>query len=209
MGAPNHVNFVRRRIGLTGGIATGKSTVADYLRDRYQLPILDADRYAREVVAVGSPVLQVIRDRYGASILLADGQLDRQKFGSIIFADPAERQWLEQQTHPAIRACFERDLAQLESDPIVVLVIPLLFEAGLQDWVEQIWVVACPLEQQRDRLIHRDRLTPAAAEQRLAAQWPIAQKCEHADIVIDNSRDRTFTFQQVDQAIEKVVVAEN
>ncbi|WP_338429844.1 dephospho-CoA kinase [Synechococcus elongatus] len=201
MGAPNNLNPAQRRIGLTGGIATGKSTVADYLRDRYQLPILDADRYAREVVAVGSPVLQAIRDRYGASILLADGQLDRQKLGAIIFADPAERQWLEQQTHPAIRACFERDLAQLPAEATVVLVIPLLFEAGLQSWVQEIWVVACPPEQQRDRLIQRDRLSLTAAEQRLAAQWPLTQKCELADIVIDNSRDRTFTFQQVDQVL--------
>ncbi|WP_338441373.1 dephospho-CoA kinase [Synechococcus elongatus IITB4] len=203
MGAPNHLNPAQRRIGLTGGIATGKSTVADYLRDRYQLPILDADRYAREVVAVGSPVLQSIRDRYGASILLADGQLDRQKLGAIIFADPTERQWLEQQTHPAIRACFERDLAQLPAEATVVLVIPLLFEAGLQSWVQEIWVVACPPEQQCDRLIHRDRLPVTEAEQRLAAQWPLTQKCEQADIVIDNSRDRAFTFQQVDQALER------
>lgn len=209
MGAPNYLNPTQRRIGLTGGIATGKSTVADYLRDRYQLPILDADRYAREVVAVGSPVLQAIRDRYGASILLADGQLDRQKLGSIIFADPAERQWLEQQTHPAIRACFERDLAQLPAETTVVLVIPLLFEAGLQSWVQEIWVVACPPEQQRDRLIQRDRLSLTAAEQRLAAQWPLTQKCEQADIVIDNSRDRAFTFQQVDQAIARMVIEPN
>jgi dephospho-CoA kinase len=190
---------VRRIIGLTGGIGTGKSTVSAYLADRYHLPILDADLYAREAVAVGSEALALIADRYGAEILLSDGSLDRSRLGAIVFAQPAERQWLESIVHPLVRCYFERDLAA--SDGTVVAVIPLLFEAQLQAWVTEIWVVACSEAQQLERVQGRDGLTLDQARQRLASQLPLATKISQADWVLDNSGSLEFLRRQVDLAI--------
>ncbi|BFM41050.1 dephospho-CoA kinase [Synechocystis sp. LKSZ1] len=190
----------KRLIGLTGGIATGKSTVADYLQQRYQLTLLDADHYAREAVSPLSPILQALAQRYGLVILLADGNLDRPKLGEIIFNDPQERAWVESQIHPYVRACFEQALHQL-SDPTLVLVIPLLFEAGLTDWVTEIWVVTCRPEQQLQRLIQRNSLSEDQAQQRILSQLPLAKKVERADVVLDNSGDLAHLYGQIDQAL--------
>jgi dephospho-CoA kinase len=193
---------VRRIIGLTGGIGTGKSTVSGYLADRYHLPILDADLYAREAVAIGSESLALIADRYGAEILLSDGSLDRSRLGGIVFAQPAERQWLESIVHPVVRSYFERDLAA--SDGTAVAVIPLLFEAQLQAWVTEIWVVACSEAQQLERVQGRDGLTLDQARQRLASQLPLATKISQADWMLDNSGSWEFLRQQIDLAIGSV-----
>ena len=105
---------ILRRIGLTGGIGTGKTTVSRYLAETYQLPILDADIYARNAVEPGSPILKRIADRYGAEILLADGMLNRRHLGQLIFNDTSERQWLEAQIHPYVREAFAQEVARLE-----------------------------------------------------------------------------------------------
>jgi len=190
-----------RRIGLTGGIATGKTTVADYLAQRYQWPVLDADRYAREAVAPGAPALAAIAARYGADILQPDGQLDRRRLGDRVFQEPAERRWLEAQIFPVVRACFQRDLAAIEAAATAVLAIPLLFEAQMEDLTTEIWVVACSPEQQLARLQARDRLARAQAEARIASQMPLAAKIAAADRVLDNSGDRERLFAQVDAAV--------
>ena len=120
-----------RLIGITGGIGTGKSTVTNYLHTQHNLPIWDADIYARSAVAVGSPILQVISQRYSVEILQPDGTLDRTQLGEIIFNNPSEREWLEAQIHPYVRACFEREIDRLQPDATAVLAIPLLFEAKM------------------------------------------------------------------------------
>lgn len=191
----------RRIIGLTGGISTGKSTVANYLATAYKLPILDADIYAREAVAVGTKALDAIAIRYGKQVLLADGSLNRQQLGAIVFNDASERHWLEEQIHPYVRARFTQEMKQLPQTPII-LVIPLLFEAQMTDLVTEIWVVYCPKQQQLARLIERDRLTIAAAEARINSQMPIAEKCDRADIVLDNSSTLEALLKQVDAAIK-------
>jgi dephospho-CoA kinase len=201
---------LQRRIGLTGGIATGKTTVADYLADR--LPILDADRYAQDAVAPGSPVLAQIVDRYGPHILLSadlgrpgPDHLDRRRLGDIIFADPAERQWLEQQIHPIVAQRFDQALADLADAPAVLLVIPLLFEAQLTHQIREIWseiwVVTCSPEAQLDRLMARNHWTQAQAEARIAAQMPLAEKCALADVVLTNHGDRAGLLAQADRAL--------
>jgi dephospho-CoA kinase len=196
----------QRRIGLTGGIATGKTTIADILAPR--LPILDADRYAHEAVAPGSPVFANIIDRYGPQLLLpADlgrpgpAQLDRRKLGDLVFNNPAERQWLEQQIHPIVAQCFDQALASLTEAPAVLLVIPLLFEAQLTHRVSEIWVVTCSPQQQLDRLMARNTWTRAQAEARIAAQMPLAEKCARADVVLANNGDRASLLAQVDRAL--------
>jgi len=192
--------MTKRIIGLTGGIATGKTTVANYLAERYNFPILDADIYAREAVAVGSPLLQEIVARYGSEILLADGSLDRQHLGVIIFNNPTERQWLEQLIHPYVRGRFINKMAELFAQT-VVWVVPLLFEAGMTDSVTEIWVVICSEQQQLERLMQRNNLTLEAARSRINSQLPLAEKVARADVVLDNSSSLEMLLKQVDTAI--------
>ncbi|WP_446373477.1 dephospho-CoA kinase [Coleofasciculus sp. D1-CHI-01] len=192
--------MLKRIIGLTGGIGTGKTTVSNYLADTYQLPILDADSYARDAVQPGSPVLNRIITRYGSDVKLADRTLNRKRLGEIVFPNPKERQWLEQQIHPYVRDRIESQLNILES-PTVVLVIPLLFEANMTDLVTEIWVVSCPQEQQIQRIQERDRLSLEQAQSRLNSQLPLAEKVARADVVLDNSSTRDSLLQQVDRAL--------
>ncbi|WP_446363665.1 dephospho-CoA kinase [Coleofasciculus chthonoplastes] len=194
--------MLKRIIGLTGGIGTGKTTVSNYLADIYQLPILDADIYARDAVQPGSSVLNRIIARYGSDMQLADGTLNRKRLGEIVFPNPKERQWLEQQIHPYVRDRIKSQLNILES-PTVVVVIPLLFEANMTDLVTEIWVVRCSEEQQIQRIRERDRLSLKQAQSRLNSQLPLAEKVARADMVLDNSYTRDSLLQQVDQALAR------
>jgi dephospho-CoA kinase len=195
----------QRIIGLTGGIATGKSTVSRYLQERHTLPVLDADVYARRAVEPGSSALAQIVRRYGVAVLMPDGTLNRPSLGDIIFNNPAEKTWLEQQIHPIVRQCFVAAMADLQNKPIVVQAIPLLFEANLTDQVTEIWVVACRPEQQRQRLMARNRLSLEQAEARIQNQMPLADKIAQADQVLDNSTDLPSLFRQVDQALQQSI----
>ena len=180
----------QRRIGLTGGIATGKSTVGR-LMEAEGLPVLDADHYAREVLAPGSPGAAAVLQRYGDSVR-ADGTgpewptIDRGALGSIVFSDPFEKHWLEELVHPLVRQRFDQALAELVAEPTVVLMIPLLFEAGLEGLCSEIWLVDCNEAQQLERLMQRDGLSAIDAEARINAQWPLAQKRPLSDVLIDN-----------------------
>jgi dephospho-CoA kinase len=160
--------MTKRIIGLTGGIATGKTTVANYLAIAYNLPILDADIYARDAVSIGSPILNAIHLRYLEQILLPDGSLNRSKLAEIIFNSEEERRWLESLIHPYVRQRFLEEIAV--SPQPMVLAIPLLFEAKMTDLVTEIWVVSCSKEQQIQRLIERDRLTYEQALSRINSQ---------------------------------------
>jgi dephospho-CoA kinase len=191
---------LKRIIGLTGGIGTGKTTVSNYLADTYHLPILDADIYAREAVQPGSPVLNRIIARYGVEVQFPDRTLNRKRLGEIIFPNPEERQWLEQQIHPYVRDRIESQLSILES-PTVIVVIPLLFEANMTDLVTEIWVVCCSVEQQIQRIRERDRLSLEQTQSRLNSQLPLAEKAARADVVLDNSSTRDSLLQQVDRAL--------
>lgn len=191
---------MKRIIGLTGGIGTGKTTVSNYLAHRHQLPVLDADIYAREAVQLGSPVLSKIYKRYGTDVQLPDGTLNRKRLGEMVFSNPIERQWLEQQIHPYVRSRFQSELETLVA-PTVVLVVPLLFEAGMTDLVTEIWVVSCSPEQQLRRMMERDRLSLEHAQARLNSQLPIQEKVAQADVVLDNSSTLDALLKQVDLAL--------
>ena len=190
----------RRLIGLTGGISTGKSTASKYLRAKYKLPILDADIYARNAVEIGSIALNAIASRYGANILLADGSLNRQELGSIVFADIQERQWLEKQIHPLVRDAFVQEIDKSPAE-LIVLVIPLLFEAAMTDLVTEIWVVYCNPNQQLARLRQRESLTVEAAQARISSQMPLKEKCDRANLILDNSSSPESLFNQIDAAM--------
>lgn len=191
----------RRLIGLTGGISTGKSTASKYLRAKYKLPILDADIYARNAVEIGSIALNAIASRYGTNILLADGSLNRQELGRIVFDDIHERQWLEKQIHPLVRDAFVQEINNSPAESIV-LVIPLLFEAAMTDLVTEIWVVYCNPNQQLARLRQRQSLSLEAAQARISSQMPLEEKCDRANLVLDNSLTIKFLQEQVDAAIQ-------
>lgn len=187
-------------IGLTGGIACGKSTVAAMLVRRGAL-LVDADRIAREVVEPGTPVLAQVIERFGADLLQEDGSLNRKKLGERIFGDPEARRDLEQLLHPPIRATMRERMRAYQSefpDRLVVVDIPLLYESGLQSMVEQVMVVYVPREVQLTRLIARDGLSPEQAEQRLQSQMPIEEKRRLADILIDNTGSLEETEKQID-----------
>jgi dephospho-CoA kinase len=187
-----------RLIGITGGIGTGKSTVTNYLHTRYHLPIWDADLYARSAVAIGSPILQAISQRYPTGILQSDGTLDRRRLGEIIFNDLSERQWLDTQIHPYVRHCFETEISQLASNASAVLAIPLLFEAQMTDLVTEIWVVSCDLSTQLQRVMARDRIDQTAAQMRIDSQMSLSDKIAIADVTLDNSSNITNLERQID-----------
>ncbi len=181
----------QRRIGLTGGIASGKSTAGRWLEQQAGLPVLDADLYAREALAPGSAGEAAVLQRYGETVqsVSADGEaplLDRAALGRLVFSDPAERTWLEQLVHPLVRQRFEAELARLADAPVVVLMIPLLFEAGLEALCSEVWLVDCDAGQQLSRLMDRNGLSEAEAGSRIAAQWPLGRKRTLADVVLDN-----------------------
>jgi dephospho-CoA kinase len=180
----------QRRIGLTGGIASGKSTAGRWLAEQ-GLPLLDADVYAREALAAGSPGAKAVLERFGERVRAAGSgdaaaTVDRAALGQIVFSDGAERRWLEQLVHPLVRQRFELELRTQSAAPVVVLVVPLLFEAGLEGLCSEIWLVDCDEAQQLRRLMARDQLSAADAAARLGAQWPLARKRELADRLLDN-----------------------
>jgi dephospho-CoA kinase len=192
----------RRLIGLTGGIGTGKSTVAKYLVDIYKFVLLDADIYAREAVQSGSPIVAKIFNRYGSQVQLPDGSLNRQVLGEIIFNNSQEKAWLESKIHPYVRQQFESVIASFDGD--AVLAIPLLFEAKMTDLVTEIWVVCCQVQQQIERLMQRDNLTRQQAIKRINNQMPLTEKVARADVVLDNSSTLEALWKQVDTRVGRL-----
>ena len=181
----------QRRIGLTGGIATGKSTVGRWLKQQ-GLPVLDADVYAREALSPDSEATHAVLKRYGSRVQAAGSPeqsavIDRTALGGIVFHDPAEKAWLEALIHPLVRKRFEGELCALRNQPTVILMIPLLFEAGLEKLCSEIWLVDCTEHQQLERLMQRDRLTEAEAQARISAQWAMERKRALADRLIENT----------------------
>ena len=176
----------QRRIGLTGGIATGKSSVGRVLEQQHHLPLLDADVFAREALAAGSAGTQAVLQRYGTAVQEQPGVINRRALGAIVFNNPSEREWLEQLVHPLVRQRFDAELERLAEAPVVVLVIPLLFESGLEVICSETWLVDCDEAQQLERLMQRDQLSEQEARARIQAQWPLARKRELADQLISN-----------------------
>lgn len=185
-------------IGLTGGIASGKSTVARAF-EALGAPWVDADDVAREVVEPGEPALAEIAERFGNAVLNANGTLNRRALREIVFADEGERRWLESVTHPRIR---ERLIAHLErlaagSAPYVLLVTPLLFESGQYQMVDRALVIDVPEALQIERTAARDDVDAAQARAIVAAQMPRTERLARADDVLDNGGSETEMRRQV------------
>ncbi|AMA63539.1 MAG: dephospho-CoA kinase [Kurthia gibsonii] len=191
-------------IGLTGSIASGKSTVAKML-EKYRFPIVDADQVARLVVEPGEPALTEIVAAFGEEILLEDGSLNRKKLGDLIFHDPSKRAILNGIIHPAIRKEMlrQRDEWLNNGAEVVIMDIPLLFESKLQHFVEKILVVSLSEEKQLERLMERNQLNEEEARARISSQLPLSVKEEGADAVIYNESTLEKTEQQLNYILKE------
>lgn len=193
-----------RKVALTGGIATGKSYVANRLKDA-GIPVVDADVLAREVVTPGSPALAAIRKRFGPDAVRRDGTMDRIRVGQIVFKDKRARLDLEAIIHPAVIKAINEFFNTLpKRTPFAVADIPLVFETGREKEFDAIVVVACPRDMQIARMMERNRLSREDAERRLNAQLPIEQKVKKATHVIKTDGTFEQTNEQVDALIEKL-----
>lgn len=185
-------------LGLTGGIASGKSTVSAYLAQNGAL-IIDADLIARQVVAKKSSGLKQIVAKFGGEILTASGELDRKKLGKLVFSNKELLKNLTDITGPLIRTEILREIeaAKKAQVKLVVLDIPLLFETGYQTLCDKVMVVTIPSKLQLERVMKRDNLSAAEARKRIANQLPASKRNELADVLIDNSKSVAETYQQV------------
>lgn len=195
-----------RLIGLTGGIACGKSTVAGIFRQA-GIPVVDADQIAREVVAPGTPGLAKIVEAFGDGVLLPDGQLDRRALGAQIFGDDDLRQTLNQIVHPAVAVASAQAFGALRESGELMAVydVPLLYEVGRDAAMDVVVVVSATPDNQRARLLDRDAdLTAAQADERICSQMPVSEKVVRADYAIHNDDSREALAVQAGQVIEKL-----
>jgi dephospho-CoA kinase len=192
-------------VGLTGGIASGKSSAAEMFGE-LGAAVVDTDAIAHELTRAGGPAIGAIRDAFGAEFILADGSLDRESMRRLVFRDPAAKAKLEAILHPLIREQSRSRVAGARQ-PYVVLVVPLLFETGAcRDLVQRVLVVDCDEERQLTRAMHRSRLSAAEVRAIMAAQLPRAERVGHADDVLDNDGDMEALRRQVTQLHAKYLM---
>ena len=193
-----------RIIGITGGIASGKSTVTEFLRQQgYQ--VIDADQVVHELQEPGGRLYQALLSTFGSSILQEDGRLDRPKLGAMIFGNPELLEQSSQIQNQIIREelAGRRDLLA-ETEDIFFMDLPLLFELQYEDWSDQIWLVDVTEETQLSRLMSRNALSQEEAEKRIAAQLSLREKRKRADVLIDNNGSLEATRQQIRDALQKL-----
>jgi dephospho-CoA kinase len=194
-----------QRVALTGGIATGKS----YCLHRFAelgVPVIDADRLARDAVAPGSTGLAAVVERFGGGVLAPDGSLDRAALGRIVFADPRARAALEAIVHPEVyRRIREWSVNLAAGTRLAIADIPLVYETGQEHEFDRVVVAACTPEEQLRRILARDGLPEPDARARIAAQWPIDEKVKRADIVIWTDRGNAETDAQVRRTYEMLI----
>ena len=189
-------------IGLSGGIASGKTTVANLFNEHFNIDIVDADIVAREVVAVGSDGLKQITDHFGEAILLEDGALNRSKLRELIFSDPTEKQWLNDLLHPMIRNKIDSDLSKVTS-PYGLLVAPLLVENQMQSMADRVLIVDVPAEVQIERTMSRDNVSREQVASILKSQASREQRLAVADDVIKNHTKNQELLPQITDLHQK------
>lgn len=189
-------------VGLTGGIGSGKSTIADYFAE-LNVPMIDADVVARQVVEKGSPLLAQIHARFGDSVLTEEGELNRSALRQRVFADEAEKNWLNALVHPAIRTEMLRQLDQTEAD-YVLWVVPLLIENGLTEFCDRVLVVDVPPEIQLKRASARDNSQIETIKNIIKAQVSREERLTHADEVIDNSPPLAENAENLKQQVQQL-----
>ncbi len=197
-------------VGLTGGVGSGKSTVAEIVRKR-GLPVVDADLLAREVVRPEGEAYGPVLAEFGRGILNRDGSIDRARLASLVFGDAERRQRLERLIHPHVvrRMVGEIERARERDDPAIILDVPLLFEAGLEQLCDRIWVVWAREDQRMRRLAARDGMEPDDVRRRMGAQMSLEEKMTRADVIIDNSGSFEETRRRVDHLLDEILDEES
>ena len=184
----------QRRIGLTGGIASGKTTITNYIREHKNIPILDADNLSRELIKPNTYGYKKILDYFGNKIIdnknNSEKLINRKLLRKIIFKNSESKKWIEKLLHPLIKEKMIEECSQYKNDQTIIMVIPLLFEANFEDICTEIWLVKCPKEIQKKRLITRDKISEKEAYETVNLQLSFEEKRKFSDIILDNSDDR-------------------
>jgi len=181
----------QRRIGLTGGIASGKTTITNYIRKNKKIPILDADNLSRELIKPNTYGYKKILDYFGNKIIdnknNSERAINRKLLRKIIFKHSESKEWIEKLLHPLIKEKMIEECSKYKNNQTIVLVIPLLFEAKFEDICTEIWLVKCPKELQKKRLITRDKISEKEAYDSINLQLSLEEKRKFSDIILDNS----------------------
>ena len=183
----------QRRIGLTGGIASGKTTITNYIRKHKNIPILDADNLSRELIKPNSYIYKKILNHFGNQIIdntHNSEEINRKLLRKIIFKHSESKEWIEKLLHPLIKEKMIEECIQYKNNQTIVIVIPLLFEAKFEDICTEIWLVKCPKELQKKRLIKRDKISEKEAYEIINLQLSFEEKRKLSDIILDNSDDQ-------------------
>jgi len=184
----------QRRIGLTGGIASGKTTITNYIRKHKKIPILDADNLSRELIKPNTYGYKKILDYFGNQIIdntnNSEKAINRKLLRNIIFKNSESKKWIEKLLHPLIKEKMIQECSQYKNNQTIVMVIPLLFEAKFEDICTEIWLVKCPRELQQKRLITRDKISEKEAYETINLQLSFDEKSKLSDIILDNSDDQ-------------------
>lgn len=189
-------------IGITGGIASGKTIVSDYVK-KLGYPVVDADLLSREIMAPGSPVLEQVRHIFGETVIAGDGALNRKALAEKIFHDEQARQTLDGLTHPAIRALAEERFSQLEGESTVFFVVPLLFESGMDDLCDEIWLVHAEESLRRSRLSARDGIDETYAQSKIDSQMRDEERLNKGARVLFNDGDLNHLYEQIESFLKK------
>ena len=184
----------QRRIGLTGGIASGKSTITNFIRQHTSIPIIDADNLSRELIKPSTYGYKKILDYFGNQIINDKNNkeklINRKLLKNIIFNNAESKEWIEKLLHPLIKEKMVEECSQYNNNQTILLVIPLLFEAKFEDICTEIWLVNCPKELQKKRLIKRDKISEKEANETINLQLSFAEKRKLSDVILDNSEDQ-------------------
>ena len=204
MGIPEKLTNNQRRIGLTGGIASGKSTITNYIRINKKIPILDADDFSRELIKPNTYGYRKVLEYFGKQIIEKNSPekiINRKLLKNIIFEDEKHRKWIQKLLHPLIKEKMIAECNQYKDNQTILLVIPLLFEAKFADICTEIWIVKCPEELQIKRLIKRDKISEKDAYKIINLQFNYQEKTKLSDIVLDNSDDRQQWMHKIKELI--------
>ena len=194
----------QRRIGLTGGIASGKSTIAKYIEKYRDIPILDADNYSKELMKPNSKAYKKVLDYFGHQIINSDcskNKINRDLLKKIIFNNPKHRTWIQNLLHPLIKEKLIKKCNQFEDNKVLLLVIPLLFEAKFTDLCTEIWLVKCSREMQKKRLMSRNKISDNEAEKIINLQLNFEDKSKFSDVILDNSDNQKLWRNKIQELV--------
>ena len=198
------LNNKQRRIGLTGGIASGKSTIAKYIKEYRDIPILDADQYSKELIKPKGNCYKKVVAYFGPQIVdeySSVNEINRALLKKIIFENSIHRKWIQNLLHPLIKEKMIEKCNQFEKHKILLLVIPLLFEAKFTDLCTEIWLVKCPREIQKKRLMLRNKISDNEAEKIINLQLNFEDKSKFSDVILDNSDDQKLWIKKIEELV--------